>query len=130
MRTCNARAGWLGAVVVGLGLSSLALPAMAQDTQYVPLLIYRTGPYAANGTPIANGMIDYFKLINANGGVNGVMLRWEECETEYKTDVGVECYERLKGNGEIAAVNPYSTGIAYALLEKAAADHNVLFSMG
>jgi branched-chain amino acid transport system substrate-binding protein len=130
MQKSKASAGWLGAVVVGVGLTSLALPAMAQDTQFVPLLVYRTGPYAANGTPIANGMTDYMKLVNAKGGVNGVMLSWEECETEYKTDVGVECYERLKGDGAVAAVNPYSTGITYALLEKAAADHNVLFSMG
>jgi branched-chain amino acid transport system substrate-binding protein len=88
-------AGWLGAAIVSFGLSSVALPAQAQDTQYFPLLSYRTGPYGANGAQIANGQIDYLKLINAKGGVNGVMLSWEECETEYKTDVGVECYERL-----------------------------------
>jgi branched-chain amino acid transport system substrate-binding protein len=58
------------------------------------------------------------------------MLTWEECETGYKTDVGVECYERLKGNGKVAAVSPFSTGITYALLEKAVADQNVVFSMG
>ena len=110
--------------------TGVALPAQAQDTQYFPLLVYRTGPYGANGAQLANGQIDYLKLINAEGGVNGVMLSWEECETEYKTDVGVECYERLKGNGAVAAVSPFSTGITYALLEKAAADENVLFSMG
>jgi branched-chain amino acid transport system substrate-binding protein len=132
MQRTKASAGWLGAVVVGVGLTSVAPPAPAQsaDTQYFPLLVYRTGPYAANGAQLANGMIDYLKLVNANGGVNGVMLSWDECETEYKTDVGVECYERLKGNGAIAAVSPFSTGITYALIEKAAADEIVLFSMG
>ncbi len=102
----------------------------AADEQYFPLLVYRTGPYAANGAQLANGQIDYLKLINAKGGVNGVMVKWEECETEYKTDLGVECYERLKGNGKVAAISPFSTGITYALLEKVAADQNVLFSMG
>ncbi|MEM7024455.1 MAG: ABC transporter substrate-binding protein [Pseudomonadota bacterium] len=121
-------AGWLGAVA--LGLSSVALPAQAQDTQYFPLLSYRTGPFGANGAQLANGQIDLLKLVNARGGVNGVMLSWEECETQYKTDVGVECYERLKGNGAVAAVAPWSTGITYALLEKAVADENVLFTMG
>jgi branched-chain amino acid transport system substrate-binding protein len=132
MQKSKLGAAWLGAVVFGVGLTSVAPPAQAQsaDTQYFPLLVYRTGPYAANGAQLANGMIDYLKLVNANGGVNGVTLSWDECETEYKTDVGVECYERLKGNGEVAAVSPFSTGIAYALLEKAAADENVLFSMG
>jgi branched-chain amino acid transport system substrate-binding protein len=130
MHISKASAGLLGAVAIGIGLAGAALPAQAQDTQYFPLLSYRTGPYAANGAPFANGMIDYLKLINADGGVNGVMLSWDECETGYKTDVGVECYERLKGNGAVAAVSPLSTGIAYALLEKAAADGNVLFTMG
>lgn len=130
MRTSRSGAGWLGAGAMAVTIAAVALPAQAADEQYFPLLVYRTGPYAANGAQLANGMIDYLKLINARGGVNGVMLRWEECETEYKTDVGVECYERLKGNGEVAAVSPFSTGITYALLEKAAADENVLFSMG
>lgn len=114
-------------------VSTVALmPAMleAAEEQYFPLLTYRTGAYAAGGAQLANGMIDYLKLVNANGGVNGVMLTWEECETGYKTDVGVECYERLKGNGNVAAVSPFSTGITYALLEKTAADENVLFTMG
>ncbi|MEZ5824998.1 MAG: ABC transporter substrate-binding protein [Geminicoccaceae bacterium] len=93
-------------------------------------MTYRTGPYAANGAQLANGMIDYLALMNARGGVNGVSLKWEECETGYKTDVGVECYERLKGNGKVAAVSPFSTGITYALLEKVVADNIVLFSMG
>jgi branched-chain amino acid transport system substrate-binding protein len=40
------------------------------------------------------GIIDYFNLVNQSGGVNGVKISWEECETEY--NAGVECYERLK----------------------------------
>ena len=31
------------------------------------------------------------------GGINGVKITFEECETGYATDKGVECYERLKG---------------------------------
>lgn len=116
------------ALVASAALMPAALEAA--EEQYFPLLTYRTGAYAAGGAQLANGMIDYMKLVNANGGVNGVMLTWEECETGYKTDVGVECYERLKGNGNVAAVSPFSTGITYALLEKTAADQNVLFTMG
>ncbi len=64
----------------------------------MPLLVYRTGPYAPSGIPIANGFVDYFSLVNErDGGVNGVKLTWEECETQYDTKQGVECYERLKG---------------------------------
>ena len=32
-----------------------------------------------------------------DGGINGVKIIFEECETGYATDKGVECYERLKG---------------------------------
>jgi branched-chain amino acid transport system substrate-binding protein len=47
--------------------------------------------------PWANGYADYLKLTNARGGINGVKIIYEECETGYDTARGVECYERLKG---------------------------------
>ena len=77
--------------------SIAASPAAAQDKQqFFPMLTFRTGPYAPSGTPWANGFVDYYKLVNLNGGINGVRVLWEECETGYATDRGVECYERLK----------------------------------
>ena len=33
--------------------------------QFFPVLVYRTGAYAPNGVPWANGKQDYLKLINA-----------------------------------------------------------------
>ena len=77
-------------------LAPMSASAQAKE-QFFPLLSYRTGAYAANGTPWANGKQDYLKMINArDGGINGVKLTFEECETGYATDRGVECYERLK----------------------------------
>jgi branched-chain amino acid transport system substrate-binding protein len=115
------------AVVAG----PLAGRSAAQDkTLFVPLLVYRTGPYAPSGIPIANGFVDYFTLVNErDGGINGVKVVWEECETQYDTKQGVECYERLKGKGPVI-VNPYSTGITYQLIPKAPVDKVVVFSMG
>ena len=53
---------------------------------FVPSLVYRTGPYAPSGTPFANGMWDYLTMLNErDGGVNGVKLIVEECETQYDT---------------------------------------------
>jgi branched-chain amino acid transport system substrate-binding protein len=89
--------------------------------QFFPVLSYRTGPYAPNGVPFANGYIDYLKLVNArDGGINGVKIIYEECETGYATDRGVECYERLKGKGPTgaAAFHPLSTGITFAVTDK------------
>ncbi len=95
--------------------------AMAQNEQFIPRLVYRTGPYAPNGIPFANGYADYLDMINArDGGVGGVKITYEECETGYNNDKGVECYERLKNKGPTGAslVDPLSTGITYALIER------------
>ena len=82
----------LAASVAAAGLSSALVPSLATaqaKEQFFPLLVYRTGAYAPNGTPWANGKQDYIKMINArDGGVNGVKLTFEECETGYATDKG------------------------------------------
>src|SRR5262249_46817441 len=117
--------GFAGAVLLGT-----AGTAAAADELFVPVLVYRTGAYAPNGVPWADGFVDYLKLVNArDGGVNGIKIAFEECETGYATDRGVECYERLKSKKPVA-VNPLSTGITYALTEKVPADKVVLFSTG
>src|SRR4029077_2963326 len=120
------------AVAVALA-AAFAAPALAQNVQFIPHLVYRTGPYAPNGIPFANGVADYYRLVNArDGGLNGVKIEYEECDTGYLTDRGVECYERLKNKGPTGApyVIPLSTGITYALTEKAPVDKIPIISMG
>ncbi|MEO8847991.1 MAG: ABC transporter substrate-binding protein [Casimicrobiaceae bacterium] len=105
--------------------------APAQSQQFIPLLSYRVGPYAAGGSGYFGGAIDYFNLVNLNGGINGVKLTWEECETEYNAARGVECYERLKSkNGGASTVDPLSTGIAYGLLDRVAQDKIPMTTFG
>ncbi len=118
--------------VAAIGSLATAPAAFAQaKEQFFPLLVYRTGAYAPNGVPFADGMADYLKLVNANGGINGVKAIWEECETGYATDKGVECYERLKGkNGGATVFQPLSTGITFALTEKAPGDKIPLITAG
>jgi len=121
----------LALLAIGWPMVALA-PAQSKEI-FIPLLVYRTGPYAPSGVPSANGFNDYFNLVNErDGGINGVKIVFEECETQYKTDVGVECYEKLKGKGPTGAVvvDPYSTGITYQLIPKAAVDKIVIHSMG
>ncbi len=123
----------LTAAMVAAGASSvLTTSAFAQPReQFFPSLVYRTGAYAPNGVPFANGYADYMKLVNARGGINGVKVSFEECETGYATDRGVECYERLKGkNGGATVFQPLSTGITFALTEKAPADKIPLITAG
>jgi branched-chain amino acid transport system substrate-binding protein len=111
------------AAMLGVAVIAGASAASAAGEQYIPILSYRVGPYAAGGSGYFGGAIDYFSLVNANGGINGVKILWEECETEYNAARGVECYERLKTkNGGASTVEPLSTGIAYGLFERVAND--------
>jgi branched-chain amino acid transport system substrate-binding protein len=120
----------LGAAVA---LTLPAGPKLLAAEQFIPMLVYRTGPYAPSGTPVANGVRDYYMLLNKrDGGINGVKISFEECETQYNTKLGVECYEKLKNKGPTGAAvfNPYSTGITYQLIPKAPVDKIPIHSMG
>ncbi len=120
----------IASICLSAALNAPAAYAEAKE-QFFPALPYRTGPYAPNGVPWANGFVDYLKLTNARGGINGVKVVWEECETAYATDRGVECYERLKGkHGGATVFQPLSTGITFALTEKAPVDKIPLITAG
>ncbi len=122
----------VAAALTAVGMTGLASNALAQaKEQFFPVLSGRTGPVAPNATPWANGHNDYMKLVNARGGINGVMTLVEECETAYATDKGVECYERLKGkHGGATVFQPLSTGITFALTPKVPADKIPLITSG
>ncbi len=116
------------AVAVTMGAGQFAT-AQAQDSVYVPILSYRTGPFSVGGIPIANGMHDYFAMLNErDGGIGGAKVVYEECETGYDTKKGVECYESIKGKNP-AVISPYSTGITLALIPKASVDKIPILSM-
>ena len=47
----------------------------------IPSFDYRTGPYAPNGIPFANGYGDYMNMLNArDGGINGAKLKLTPCD--------------------------------------------------
>ena len=122
----------IGAALVAAAVGSIA-PSWAQPAteQFVALPSYRVGPYAAGGSGFYGGVIDYFNLVNLNGGVNGVKISWEECETEYNPSRGIECYERLKTkNGGATLVEPLSTGVAYGVLDRVAQDKIPMTTIG
>jgi branched-chain amino acid transport system substrate-binding protein len=119
----------IGAAFCAATMGAMAVPAHAQDSIYVPLLTYRTGAFAGSGISIADGMHDYLRMLNErDGGIGGVRLNIEECETGYDTKKGVECYEATKAKGAVV-YNPYSTGITLQLIPKAAVDKVPVLSM-
>lgn len=114
----------MAAVVAGVTAGA----AMAQEL-YVPNLSYRTGPFAATGIPLMNGQADYMTMLNArDGGVGGAMLNFEECETGYSTEKGVECYEKTKGKAIVT--QPWSTGITLQVLPKTNVDEIPILAPG
>ncbi len=121
-RTFKLAATLAAGVTVAMAGASGA--AYAAEEQFIPLLTYRTGSFAPLGIPWADGKQDYLKLVNErDGGVNGVKIVYEECETAYATDRGVECYERLKATrGGASGFDTQSTGITFALSDRAIVD--------
>ncbi|MBL4907841.1 MAG: ABC transporter substrate-binding protein [Sneathiella sp.] len=123
--------GALGVAVLAAPFA-VSAPALAEESLYLPKLVYRTGPFAPGGIPTANGAVDYWAMINErDGGVGGAKVIVEECEFGYNTDRGVECYERTKKkHGGALVYQPYSTGVTYALADRTRKDKIPLLTMG
>ena len=118
-----------------LAAATVSTPTYAQDQpeQYFPVASMRVGPYNVMGTGIFGGVIDYLNYVNIkHGGVNGVKLVYEECETEYNAARSVECYQRLlnRGDQKMLLWDPYGTPLAYAVIGRVAADNVVLAQAG
>jgi len=119
-------------LVAGAAMATPFAATPAAADVFFPGLTYRTGPFAPGGTPLANGVRDWYALLNArDGGIEGVKIQYEECEFGYNTAKGVECYERLKAKYKnLMVVVPYSTGVTYKLVPKARVDKVPILSMG
>lgn len=105
------------------------MPALAEDAIDVTNLAFRTGPYAATGTALANGQRDYFVMLNErDGGINGIRLNYDECETAFNTEKGVECFDKTKATSIVT--QPWSPGAIAELLPKAAANKLPLLAAG
>ena len=116
--------------LVALTMAATLASGSALAELVFPSLSYRTGAYAVNGIPFADGYSDYFTLVNErDGGIGGIPAKVLECETAYNTQKGVECYESTKGEGALV-YQPLSTGITYQLIPKATADGIPIHSMG
>ena len=125
----------LAAALAGLAAAAAAPQTLAgSNEQFFPLATYRVGAYASSGIPVWAGMIDYLRYINdVEGGINGVKLVWQECETEWTAEKGIECYERFKkglNGAPVAIYHPNGAPAAYALSDKAAADKIPLITLG
>ncbi|CAN7716320.1 ABC transporter substrate-binding protein [Bosea sp. LjRoot237] len=112
-----------------LAAGAITAPAHAQDSIYVANNAYRTGPFSGSGIPIGDGMRDYFTMLNErDGGIGGVRINFEECETGYDTKKSIECYEQAKSKNTIV-YSPWSTGATLAAIPRAHIDKIPILSM-
>jgi branched-chain amino acid transport system substrate-binding protein len=124
---------WSGLVAAGLvGLVGVVAVAAAGE-QFLPVLSVREGAMRSYQIPRADGYIAYLTLLNErDGGINGVPLVWEECETVWDVTRTVECYEGLKAQGPTGAAvfHPMGTPLTYTLTERATHDKIPLITLG
>lgn len=121
------------AIAAAAVVPSIAMAQAQAQEQYFGVPSSRVGPYAAMGTGYYGGIIDYLNYVNMKeGGVNGVKLTWEECETEYNAARTVECYQRLlqKGDQRMVVFDTLGTPGAYAVIGRMAGDNVVLAQYG
>jgi branched-chain amino acid transport system substrate-binding protein len=129
---CLVLRGVLAAGAVLAFATPTAVVAQAQE-QYFGVPSSRVGPYSAMGTGYYGGIIDYLNYVNLKfGGVNGVKLTYEECETEYNAARTVECYQRLlkKGEQKMVVFDTLGTPGAYAVIGRMEPDNVVLAQYG
>lgn len=122
---------WRSAGCAGVLSLSVAFGATLASAAeiYIPNLSYRTGPFAATGIPLMNGQRDYIEMLNAReGGVGGAKLVFDECETGYNTNKGVECYEKTKSKAVVT--QPWSTGITLQVLPRTNVDKIPILAPG
>jgi branched-chain amino acid transport system substrate-binding protein len=127
----NIRTMALGAATaLSVTMAAFTTPVMAQDAINFVHNTYRTGAFSGSGIPVADGVRDYFTMLNnRDGGINGVRINFEECETAYDTRRSVECYEQGKSKNTVLYV-PWSTGATLAAIPRAHLDKIPILSMG
>jgi branched-chain amino acid transport system substrate-binding protein len=111
----------VAAVLGGL----VGVTVVAAGEQFLPILGTREGAIKSVQLALANGSIDYMTFLNErDGGINGVPLVWEECETVWDVTRGIACYEHLKAKGPTgaAAMQLANTPLVNALIERATHD--------
>ncbi|MDA3919802.1 MAG: branched-chain amino acid ABC transporter substrate-binding protein [Salinisphaera sp.] len=106
------RKEFVGAVAAALvGFSSLAA-ASGSVTFGVQAPI--TGKYANEGQGIAKAVKLLAKQQNADGGLNGKMIKVQVCDDEGKATQAALCARRLANAGVFAVIGSYTSGAASA----------------
>lgn len=61
----------------------------------------RVGAIANVGEGVGEAVNDWFEMVNANGGINGRMVRVEEIETRYEVPPALEAFAQFQQSGAV-----------------------------
>jgi branched-chain amino acid transport system substrate-binding protein len=89
----------------------------------------RTGATQIVGTVLCPAEQDYYRLINAKGGIDGWMIKGDEIDNGYKVPDAIEAYERQKQMG-VVMMTLYGTPQTVALNQRLEQDHMPTTSPG
>ncbi|MDX1402161.1 MAG: ABC transporter permease, partial [Kiloniellales bacterium] len=59
---------WKKLTLGAAAAAMMAVPLAEAAELTIPSMVYRTGPYAPNGIPFANGYADWWTLLNERDG--------------------------------------------------------------
>ncbi|NDE93828.1 MAG: hypothetical protein EB036_10685 [Betaproteobacteria bacterium] len=110
-------AAGLAAASLGATLGVTSALAQAKE-QFFPVLVYRTGAYAPNGVPFANGYVDYLKYVNAKGYNALAMQHGAEPNAKVVKDILATLHDKNQGTGPKDEVGQvlYMRGLISAML--------------
>ncbi|MDY6881096.1 MAG: ABC transporter substrate-binding protein [Desulfatiglans sp.] len=74
-----------------------------------------TGPVAAISVPLVKGETDYFKEVNARGGINGIKINFINIDTRYNVARAVSAYRRYRKGHKVLVADFHSTPFGKAL---------------
>ncbi|MEA3348916.1 MAG: ABC transporter substrate-binding protein [Pseudomonadota bacterium] len=102
---------WLVAISLVL---FFAAPTLAAKTIKIGGLFDITGGTGSVGTPYAEGVRDYVRHINDNGGINGVKIELFDVDYAYKIPQALAAYKKFKTQ-KVVAIQGWGTGDTEAM---------------
>ena len=96
---CGGAGGGGGGSGGGTGGAPAAVPGFDGTTIRLGVLSPLSGPVAVIGQPLTTGNKVWFDQVNADGGIAGkYKVELVQEDTQYKPDVAVQQYNKVKGN--------------------------------
>ncbi len=109
-------------IALSLALCFVGTTAMAAKTIKIGGLFDITGGTGSVGTPYAEGVRDYVRYLNENGGINGMKIELLDVDYAYKIPQALAAYKKFKSAG-VVAIQGWGTGDTEAMSPIITKDH-------